>query len=106
MDGKGGCGADVRGSTGSSVTVTEGNRRRNDAPGTWNEICKKFRMRKHEERNLSPPFLLMSCLLSEYSGAAEKHETELEEHCFWPKVAARIFLSFSLLSFWPLFSLS
>lgn len=104
MDGKGGCGADVRGSMDSSLTVTEGNRRRNDAPGTWNEIRKKFRMRKHEERNLSPPFLLMSCLLSEHSGAAEKHETELEKHWFWPRVAACIFRSFSLLSFLPLFS--
>lgn len=36
MDGNGGCGADVRGSTDSSTTVMEGNKRRNDAPGTWN----------------------------------------------------------------------
>lgn len=32
---------------------------------------------------------------------AEKQETELEEHCFWSRVAAQTFLSFSLLSFLP-----
>lgn len=30
MDGKGGCGAEVRGRTASSATVTKGNRRRMD----------------------------------------------------------------------------
>lgn len=38
--------------------------------------------------------------------AAEKQETELEGHWFWLRVAACTFLSFSLLSFLPLFCLS